>query len=312
MTLRRPYTSLLVLITLFAALQLGCGDGDAPLEVGTKDNNTTSTDQGSDKGGEQTAHVTTCSDVSSSSGEMKNQYDKRQIQVEGSDKTYVLHTNWWNDEYYKTDPAGLPVAYNGLTFTVSNPNGIAVPPTVGAPIGYPSFYIGSYGGMSSTGSNLPKKVSDIQSVPTALHTNASEVGYANKNASYDVWFTAGGDPLPSNQYSPGTGGAYLMVWLFMPSDRQPRGGNAAPQHTVEGVDGQWDVWIDYTNPPCISYVPVQPIDGLDFDLNDFIRDSVENAYGITDDMYLSIVFGGFEIWGGADGYKIEEFCASVN
>jgi hypothetical protein len=103
-----------------------------------------------------------------------------------------------------------------------------------------------------------------------------------------------------------------MVWLFMPEDRQPRGTVDYPEHSIQGVDGSWDVWIDDTNPPCISYVSTTPQDGLDFDLNNFIRDSVDNNYGLTDEMYLSLIFAGFEIWGGGDGLAVKGFCAEVN
>jgi hypothetical protein len=115
------------------------------------------------------------------------------------------------------------------------------------------------------------------------------------------------------QSNPGMGGAYMMVWLFKPTDRQPRGtdvGHVA--QTIAGVPGSWDVWIDPTDPPCISYVASQPIDELSFDLNDFIQDSVTQGYGLTADMYLNIVFAGFEIWGGNGGLQVKQFCASVN
>jgi len=55
-----------------------------------------------------------------------------------------------------------------------------------------------------------------------------------------------------------------------------------------------------------------PLDGLEFDLNDFITDAVTKSYGLTSSMYLSIVFGGFEIWGGADGIQLSQFCVTVN
>jgi hypothetical protein len=55
-----------------------------------------------------------------------------------------------------------------------------------------------------------------------------------------------------------------------------------------------------------------PLDSLSFDLNRFIQDSVANGYGITSSMYLSIVFAGFEIWGGGDGLQVKQFCAKVN
>lgn len=40
---------------------------------------------------------------------------------------------------------------------------------------------------------------------------------------------------------PGGGGAYLMVWLYKPSKRQPRGSIAASGHFVTGVQDAWDV-----------------------------------------------------------------------
>jgi hypothetical protein len=102
-----------------------------------------------------------------------------------------------------------------------------------------------------------------------------------------------------------------MVWLFKPTDRQPRGSIARPSQTVHGLPGTWDVWVDSSNPPCISYVSTTPLDKLDYDLNNFIQDSVTNNYGITSSMYLSIIFGGFEIWGEADGLTAKAFCANV-
>ncbi|HEY1733170.1 MAG TPA: hypothetical protein VGG23_01900, partial [Acidimicrobiales bacterium] len=105
----------------------------------------------------------------------------------------------------------------------------------------------------------------------------------------------------------------LMVWMFKPTDRQPRGNDTGRVGlTVNGVTGNWDVWVDSsTNPPCVSYVSHTPIDGLQFDLNDFIQDAVQKNYGVTSSMYLSLVFGGFEIWGAADGLQLQKFCATV-
>ncbi len=102
-----------------------------------------------------------------------------------------------------------------------------------------------------------------------------------------------------------------MVWLFKPSNRQPRGGIQARNHVVHGVSGDWTVWVDKTNPPCISYVSTEPRNDIKFDLKDFIVDSVKEEYGITENMYLSIVFAGFEVWGGGDGLKANKFCAKV-
>jgi len=210
--------------------------------------------------------------------------------------------------------------------TIDNSKGVSVPASDGNPTGFPTIYIGAYSGHETVGSNLPKQVSAIKSVPTIFQSNASTLDTSNFNATYDVWFTASGNKLTSAMSNnPGKGGAYLMVWMYKPQDRQPRGGVAGPNstggaldspnyagHTVDGLPGTWDVWVDPSDPLCISYVSSTPMDGLAFDLNDFIQDSVTNKYGITSSMYLNLVFGGFEIWSGGDGLALKQFCAAVN
>ncbi len=254
-------------------------------------------------GGAGTGTSADCMDTSSALGAFSGQYDGSFLPVIGGGKSYFLQTNWWGDFQ------GQRVSYDGLAFTVSNQ--LADVGTSGAPAGYPSMFIGSYAGHTTAGSYLPKRVASLQSVPTKLLTNLDTIDTANLNAAYDVWFTASPLPLPSTQYDPGAGGAFLMVWLYDPANRQPRGYNQVPAHAVSGVSGAWDVWIDHSDPPCISYVSTTPLSGLTFDLKDFIKDSVDNGYGITNDMYLSVIFAGFEIWSGAEGAQVESFCAAV-
>ena len=248
-----------------------------------------------------------CPDMGTAMGTLTMRYDGADIMA-GSSKSYHLQTNWWHTFANETE------AYDGLSFTVSNSQDAGVPSTDGDPMGFPSIFIGAYGGNTTMGSNLPKQVSALTSVPTIYETNNSSIGVDNHNAAYDVWFTANSTPLTALQASPGTGGAYLMVWMFKPTDRQPRGNDTGRiGKTIAGVPGTWDVWFDNsTNPPCVSYVSSMPIDGLQFDLNDFIQDAVTNSYGVTSSQYLSIVFGGFEIWDGADGLSLKQFCATVN
>jgi hypothetical protein len=247
-----------------------------------------------------------CADMSATAGTVNQQYGSAELVVSAS-KSYFLQSNWWQTYANETED------YAGLNFTVHNPQNASVPVSNGAPMGFPSIFIGQYAGNSTLGSNLPKQVSALTSVPTIYKTNNSSIGASNHNAAYDVWFTQNGAPLPANQSSPGAGGAYLMVWMFKPTDRQPRGTDRGRTgQAVAGFAGTWDVWVDTTNPPCVSYVSSTPLDGLEFDLDDFIKDAVGKSYGITSSMYLSIVFGGFEIWGGADGMKLSRFCVSVN
>lgn len=244
-----------------------------------------------------------CTDISLTSGRLTADYVTMFVPVNGSDKQYLAQTNWWHWFQQQT------VTVNGLSFTVGNPMGAITPDN--SPTGFPSLYIGEYTGHAGKGSNLPKQVSALTSVNTVFVTNANSKGHSNYNATYDVWFTPTSAPLPADQYDPGMGGAYLMVWFFMPTDRQPRGFPETSSHMVPGLSGTWDVWIDHTDPLCVSYVSTTPLEKLDFDLNNFIQDSVSNGYGITSSMYLSIVFAGFEIWGGGDGVQAKAFCANV-
>jgi hypothetical protein len=260
----------------------------------------------SGSGGSTTTSTTPairCTDAGSLEWSASTQYDGTFVPVMGSDKQYYVQTNWWS--LYD----GQTVKVNGLAYTLGNPRGATS--YSNNPMGYPSFFIGSYAGHATRGGNLPKQVSALTQVPTTLATNGSSMGRSNYNASYDVWFTAGPDPLPSYQYSPGAGGAYLMVWLFMPSDRQPRGSLTYQSQKVASLPGTWDVWIDNSNPPCITYVSTTQVDRVDFDLNGVIQNAVKYDYGVTSSMYLSIIFGGFEVWGEGDGLRLEAFCADV-
>ena len=247
-----------------------------------------------------------CTDTSSTSVTVNSQNGGTPITT-GTSKTYYMQANWWGS-YTGNETEQV----SGLGFTIGNPTG-AVTPSKNDPMGFPSIFIGSYAGHTTTGSNLPKQVSALTSVPTIFSTNADQKGVSNYNATYDVWFTATGTPLSSTQYNPGAGGAYLMVWLFKPSDRQPRGKVVATGSAINGVSGGWDVWYDNsTNPPCVSYVSSDKLASLQFDLNNFIQNAVSGGYGVTSSQYLSIIFAGFEVWGGADGLQEKAFCASVN
>ena len=286
-----------------AAGGTGGGAGEAAGAAGTESN-----------GG--TTNTVDCNDTSSQTGTFTGARGDTSgpIMVDGREKSYILLTNWWFEFNSQT------VDYDGLSFTVNDPNDTAVPQDEGNPTGYPSLFIGTYAGEASLGSNLPIAVTEITSIPTILHTDSFSHDTSDFNAAYDVWFTESGEPLARTEYSPSRGGAYLMVWLFDPENRQPRGGNSSMQDgstpnyagtEVAGVPGTWDVWIDDTDPLCISYVRTTPLGGLEFDLNHFIQDSVTSGYGITESMYLSIIFAGFEIWGGGDGVTVEQFCADV-
>jgi hypothetical protein len=60
-------------------------------------------------------------------------------------------------------------------------------------------------------------------------------------------------------------------------------------------------------------VSTSKVADLEFDINDVLKDAIAQAYGnISSSLYLSIIFAGFEVWGGGDGLKVNKFCANVN
>lgn len=253
-----------------------------------------------------------CTDTSTATKSVSGQYGGTFISLTGNaNKNYYMQANWWGTPANSSATEDI----SGLGFTLNTPSMVS---SNDSPLGFPSIFIGSYAGHSTNGSNLPKQVSALTSVPTIF--DVAEQGTSNYNATYDVWFTSSGSALPSSASSPGSGGAFLMVWLFKPGAdsttgakaRQPRGSIVENARSVANVSGSWNIWYDSaTNPPCVSYVSKTPISALQFDLNDFIKDAIANKYGVTSSQYLSLVFAGFEVWGGGNGLKINQFCANV-
>jgi hypothetical protein len=227
------------------------------------------------------------------------------VSVTGKSKNYVITSNWWNQF------GGQTVAYNGNSLTIG---GTASDSSNTNPSGFPAIFIGNYGSNgSSNGSNLPKPVTQLTTIPTYLESNATSVS-GQFNVTYDVWFNPNGT-VDTQAGSPGNGGYFLMVWLYQPSSYQPRGASISGQAMpIDGVSGNWRVWVDGQNgsqPPCVSYVAATNIDSLAFDLNAFIKDAMKRGY-ISQQQQLALVFGGTEIWKGGTGLQIKRFCTIVN
>jgi cellulose 1,4-beta-cellobiosidase len=262
----------------------------------------TSTGGTTGTGGSSVPTSVDCADTSTYSSLVVGQYGTTQIPVDNnSNKNYYMQANWYGN------PSPAPQEQlSGLGFGISG----SVSASGNSVIGYPSIYVGSYQGRATKGSGLPKQISSLTSVPTIFSTNVDSMGSTDYIADYDVWLTANGNVVTGTD--PGTDGAYLMVWLFKPSNKQPRGSAIADGRIVDGVPGAWTVWADTTNPPCVSYVSITKSAELQFDLNYFIQDAIKMKYGnIKSSQYLSIIFAGFEVWAGGDGLKIKQFCANV-
>jgi len=245
-----------------------------------------------------------CTDSSDLETAVTGQYGATAIPTKDPNKRYYFQANWWGRGM--NNPTQN---INGLGFTINHAAGGASPDSM--PMGFPSLYIGSYQGRGTTGSNLPKQVSQLTNVWTILSTNADQKGSSQYNAAYDVWLTQGSGVVTGND--PGPGGVFLMVWLFKPSDRMPRGTIKVDGYEVPGVTGAWSVWYDpgdYPR-PCVSYVSSTKLSSFSFDLVPFLKDAINRGWGVTNSQYLSIIFAGFEVWANGDGLQVKHFCANV-
>jgi hypothetical protein len=240
-----------------------------------------------------------CTDTSAFTSLQMGPFVGTPIPVTGSTKQYRFISNWWG-----AGQSNAKEQITGLGFTIMG-NSTS---TNDSPMGFPSIFIGNYNGASTPGSGLPKQVSALTSIPTIFSTNVATKGTSQYNATYDVWFTAGSGG-PTND--PGPGGAFLMVWQFKTSDRYPRGKLKLDGQIIPGVKGAWSIWVDSTNPPCVSYVSSAMQADLSFDLVNFIQHAVKNGYGVTNNQYLNVIFAGFEVWGGGDGLQVKKYCANV-
>lgn len=258
-------------------------------------------------GGSAPSDPNVCDDYATTKLTMDKDFASAYINTKNdSKKSYVAITNWWGKFTNQT------VAVDGLGFTVTNS---ATTDNPSLPVGFPSIFIGKYQKDQSNGSNLPKQVSAIQSIPTVFESNATSMSNSDFNATYDVWLTSSSSVLSDTASSPGSNGVMLMVWMYKPANKSPRGGISSSNHTVSGVDGSWNVWVDTQangTSPTVSYVSTSPRSGLTFDLNKFLQDAVSNNYLVKSSMYLSVVFGGLEIWSGGNNAQISKFCVKVN
>lgn len=244
------------------------------------------------------------------SGTLQGRYGTLTTTVAGQE--YFLQVNEWNSSAPQT------MAYGG-DFFFKMTTQVASVPTTGGPVGFPSVFIGANADHVTSGSNLPKQVSALTTVPTTW--NWKDAGTmanttANSfNATYDVWFSTNPQGEPS---AFGPSGGYLMVWLYDPPDAQPIGRILYRAVTIPGVPGTWDVWIGPNGTrPCVSYVRTQPTPSMSFDLNLFIKDAVSNRMDagqptIQASWYLTNIFIGFEIWRGGVGLETTDFCAIVD
>ena len=198
----QPITAVIVIVpgaltpTTYNFCINSISEAGAACASGTGSSGSTSSSSSSSSSG--TVNTGNCTDTSTFVQSVASQYTGAMIGTNTS-KTYYFNPNWW-DSY-----SGETEAVSGLGFTINNANAGSVGTN---PLGFPTIFIGAYGGNTTVGSNLPKSVSALTTIPTVYSSNGFSMGATNHNATYDVWFTANGTPIPNGQSTPGNGGGY--------------------------------------------------------------------------------------------------------
>jgi hypothetical protein len=259
------------------------------------------------------------------SGELATNFGR--ARVRGTDgKSYIVQNNAWNPGAAEGNHR---LTFEGNSFTVSQQSNGSFG---NIPISFPSIFIGRNGfrgvGDSLTttlNDALPFAISGITSIPTTLRHNGGAGPAGEYNVTYDIWFA---NSAPTGDYDDASA-AFLMVWLYKPAGKNPIGLNPFVTNiTVPGAPGTWDIWVgrrgengaeDNLNneAPVISYVARSTVGDFSADLKAFMNDAVArsgpglNGFTFTNNLVLTDVFGGAEIWSGAQNLTVEEFTVNV-
>ncbi|WP_329791123.1 glycoside hydrolase [Lentzea sp. DG1S-22] len=204
---------------------------------------------------------------------------------------YVVQNNRWGTS------AQQCINATSSGFQITTQQGSA--PTNGAPVSYPSVFLGCHYTNCSPGSTLPMQVSRIRSATSSINYRYAGGTY---NASYDIWL----DPTPKTN---GVNQMEIMIWFHRQGSIQPIG-SAVGTTTIGGRT--WQVWRGSNGSNnVISYVAPSAITSWSFNVLDFIND-VRARGAITSSWYLTSIQAGFEPWNGGVGLAVDNFSASVS
>ncbi|MFI5840092.1 cellulose binding domain-containing protein [Catenuloplanes sp. NPDC051500] len=204
---------------------------------------------------------------------------------------YVVQNNRWGTS------AEQCINVTGTGFSITRQQGVGN--TSGAPVSYPSIFVGCHYTKCSPGTNLPIQVSAITNATSSIDFTYVSGTY---DAAYDIWL----DPSPKRD---GVNQMEIMIWFNRQGNIQPIG-SPVGNTTIGGRT--WEVWQGSNGANnVISYVAPSAIPSWNFSVLDFINDT-RNRGAITNSWYLTSIQAGFEPWIGGAGLAVNSFSASVN
>jgi hypothetical protein len=191
----------------------------------------------------------------------------------------------------------------GATFTITN-DGLST--TDNRPLGFPAVYTGrvSARDFNQAWKFTGVKQSQLQSAKFRLGSNATSKS-GDFNVSMDVWL--GGDTNSPNEY--------LMVHAYNSRARTKADGTGTGVGQPAGKVVQRNVKIDGTTyniwrgknhqgKYVTSYVAKTSTNKVTGNLANFLKDARSRKY-VSSSNDLNAVFGGSEVWSGADGLNID-------
>ena len=248
--------------------------------------------------------------------------------VRGTDgRSYVVQNNAWNQG---VQPGSHRVSFVGNSFTVAQQSSGGFG---SIPISFPSVFVGRNGDQGVGGTfttteddGLPVAINQIGSINTVLRHNGGNGPQGEYNVTYDIWFA---NTPPAGAYDDAQA-AFLMVWLYKPGGKNPIGLSPSVNGiTVPGAPGTWDIWVGprgengaednlNDNAPVISYVATSTIPNFQANLKAFFDDAVARSgsagfkgFTFANNLVLTDIFGGAEIWSGGTNLSVSEFTVDV-
>jgi len=206
---------------------------------------------------------------------------------------YVVQNNRWGTS------ATQCINVTSTGFSIVQQDGVGN--SGGAPVSYPSIFLGCHYSNCSPGSPLPARISTITSAPSSI--SDTYPGSGTYDSSYDIWLNA--DTNVS-----GVQDTEIMIWLNHTGSVQPVGSATG---TANLAGRNWTVWTGNNGANnVVSYVQ-SGLSGLSFNVMDFVHDTLGrgSVYGSTA-WYLTSIQAGFEPWVGGVGLSVNSFSASIN
>jgi chitodextrinase len=206
---------------------------------------------------------------------------------------YIVQNNRWGT----TATQCINTTSNG--FAITQQDGVGN--TSGAPVSYPSIYLGCHYSNCSPGSPLPARISTMGNANSSINVSFPSSG--TWNSSYDIWLNA--DTNVS-----GVQDTEIMIWLNRQGNIQPIGSQTGTA-TIAGRT--WAVWTGSNGANnVVSYLSSSAIPSMSFNVRDFILDTFTRGsqYG-NQNWYLTSIQAGFEPWVGGVGLAVNSFSASI-